>query len=181
MLDDFGRIAVISGAIEEMAYDPARSLGLKRHANGRMRSFAQECADIVARLNDPRLPQHIRLVSGGDWCDGISNWARRAPTVMDEHRDAVLHRAYYSRWSEEDGHEPIWNRIRATGPSRTRSRRLVSLTRFGRSWHWPLNRGTSFRPPRLRRRSEVHGRGYARGANPVDDGYRGICRASYLW
>lgn len=112
MLDDFGRIAVLSGTIEGIAYDFAHTLALRRPANGRTPNFRNECADIVSRLNDSWLPAHFLEAQGGSWRTDVIAWARLAPAVMDEHRNGLLHRAYYSRYTREMGspvYTPIWN------------------------------------------------------------------------
>jgi hypothetical protein len=93
-LEDFGRIAILSGRIELAAYEVGRILELPRPSNGRTRPFRQECTDIARRLNDPWLPAGLADGLGAAWREQVLEWVAAAPAAMDAHRNALLHRPY---------------------------------------------------------------------------------------
>lgn len=102
-LEDFGRLAILSGRIEMAAYEIARGLGIRRPQSGRSRPFRQECDAIHERLSDPWLPPRVAEWRGGQWRMRTLDWLSTAPSAMDVFRNGVLHRAYFSL-----GHDGKW-------------------------------------------------------------------------
>lgn len=107
LLDDLGRIAVVAGRIEESAYNFAGVLGMPQPQ--RAPNFTRLCDDVRSRLADPWCPAAFKLVREGSWVQEVSEWTKVAPPAMDEYRNKVMHRQYFSRLVDQGQWETAYH------------------------------------------------------------------------